>query len=323
MSNAGATVSTFAGQLAEGFLNGNGTAALFSHPMGLATDADGNVYVADSFNSAIRKIATDGTVTTVAGTGAIGLVNGSAATAKFYAPSGLVLDATGNIYVADRGNNVIRKITPAGEVTTLAGNGIAGYANGTGAAATFNTPTGIAIDATGNLFVTDYGNNIIRKVTPAGVVTTIAGSRTAAYVEGTSTKASFNKPTGIALDATGNIYVTEALSHSIRVINADTLVTNFNGSTLGNSKVTSWLGSPNAIAIDASGNFWITDAAGRILKIDADRKFTVQAGVSGTTGSANGVGAAALFNNPTGIAVSKSGSVYVADYDNNLIRKLN
>jgi sugar lactone lactonase YvrE len=311
-------VSTFAGSGTPGFTNGPLSSAQFNNPMGLATDVSGNIYIADSFNSAIRKIAIDGAVSTLAGNGAIGLVNGTAETAQFYSPSALAVDALGNIYVADRGNNAVRKITPTGLVSTLAGSGNPGYADGTGAAATFNTPTGIAVDANGNVYVADYGNNIIRKITPAGVVTTIAGSRTVGYVNGVGTAASFNKPTGIALDANGNIYVAEPLNHAIRKIDANTLVTTFTGGPAA----TSWLGNPNALSIDATGNFWISDANGRILKISTARKLTVLAGTSGTTGATNGAGNSALFNNPTGLATS-AGNVYIADYGNNIIRKVN
>nr|WP_294946646.1 hypothetical protein [uncultured Mucilaginibacter sp.] len=311
-------VSAFAGNGTPGFTNGPLASAQFNNPMGLATDVAGNIYIADSFNSAIRKIAVDGTVSTLTGNGTIGLVNGTAETARFYSPSALAVDAAGNIYVADRGNNAVRKITPTGLVSTLAGNGNPGYADGTGATATFNTPIGIAVDANGNVYVADYGNNLVRKITPAGVVTTIAGSRTVGYVNGVGIAANFNKPTGIALDANGNIYVAEPLNHAIRKIDANMLVTTFTGGPAA----TSWLGNPNALSIDAAGNFWISDASGRILKISAGKKLTVLAGTSGTTGATNGAGNNALFNNPTGIAAS-AGNVYVADYGNNVIRKVN
>lgn len=316
-------VSTFAGATAGGFLDGMGTAALFQDPMGIATDVAGNVYVADSYNSAIRKITTDGKVTTLAGNGNLGLVDGNAETAQFYSPSGLAVDAAGNVYVADRGNNAIRKVTPTGTVTTLAGSGDAGYADGTGAAATFNTPRGVAVDANGNVYVADYGNNLIRKITAAGVVTTIAGSRTTGYANGTGTATNFNKPTGIALDATGNIYVAEPLNNDIRKIDADMLVTTFAGGSTSGTAISALLGAPNSLSIDGSGNFWICDGNRRIVKIGADKKLIVMAGVSGGSGSTDGAGTVAVFNGPTGIAAGTGGNVYVADFGNNLIRRIN
>lgn len=317
-SNVYKTVSTLAGSLTTGFVNGTGTAALFNSPMGMATDAAGNIYVSDSFNSAIRKITPAGIVTTVAGTGELGYLDGTAATAKFYSPSGLAIDASGNILVADRGNNMIRKITPAGVVSTFAGSGNAGYADGTGTAATFNTPSGVAFDAAGNLYVADYGNNLIRKITAAGVVTTVAGSRAVGYANGLGTAANFNKPGSIALDAAGNIYVTEQNNNAIRKISTDYTVTTFAG---GPAAIT-LVGSPSAISIDATGNMFIADYDGRILKISAGKILTVLAGRSGTKGSTDGAGGSASFNNPQGIASDASGNVYVADFGNNLIRKV-
>jgi sugar lactone lactonase YvrE len=318
-SNAYKAVSTLAGNLTPGFVNGTSTAAMFNSPMGMATDAAGNVYVSDSYNSAIRKITPAGVVTTIAGIGQLGYLDGPAATAKFYSPSGLAIDANGNIFVADRGNNMIRKITPAGVVSTFAGSGNAGYTDGTGTAATFNTPSGVAVDASGNLYVADYGNNLIRKITSAGVVTTVAGNRVVGYANGQGIAAIFNKPTSIAIDAAGNIYVTEPYNNAIRKISADYMVTTL----AGGPSATTLVGSPIAINIDATGNMFIADFNGRILKISAGKILTVLAGKSGTTGSTDGDGNNALFNKPQGITSGASGNIYIADFGNNLIRKVN
>jgi sugar lactone lactonase YvrE len=312
------TVSTFAGS-SEGFENGTGTAALFNRPTAVATDAAGNVYVSDSFNSVIRKITPDGVSSTLAGSGTFGYADGPAATAQFYVPSGLAVDAAGNVFVADLGNNMIRKISPTGVVSTFAGNGSAGYSDGTGTSSTFNAPTGVALDAAGNLYVTDSGNSLIRQITPAGAVTTVVGNRLAAFANGIGTAASLNKPSGIAFDAAGNMYVTEPLNKAIRKIAKDYTVTTFTG---GLDSVSLAIGKPQAINIDANNNIYIADGNGRILKINKDKILTVLAGKTGGTGSTDGDGSTALFNSPQGVASDTQGNVYIADYNNNRIRKI-
>lgn len=318
-ASTGGTVSTLAGNGGSDFIDGLGSAAFFDSPQGITVGAaDGNIYVADSFNSAIRKVTTAGDVVTYSGNGEIGYVDGPIATAQFYAPQSLVTDASGNTYVADYGNNNIRKITPDGVVSTFAGSGDAGYADGTGTKATFNSPRGLAIDGSGNIFVADLGNNLIRKITPAGIVTTFAGSRGASYLDNAvPTSATFNKPNGIAIDANNNIYVAEALNHAIRKITPAGVVTTFAG---GNKQI-ALLGGPSAIVFDKSGNLFVADQNGRILEITAAKVLKVIAG-NGTAGFAEGVGAAGIFNSPQGIAVDASNNVYVADYYNNRIRKI-
>jgi sugar lactone lactonase YvrE len=289
--------------------------ALFNHPGGLATDGAGNVYVADSYNNIIRKITAAGDVSTVAGNGTVGYINGPSASAEFYAPAGLAID----IYVADMGNNIIRKISAAGVVSTFAGTGNPGYANGAGTAAQFKSPAGLAIDNNGNLYVADNGNNAVRKITPAGVVTTVAGNGTAGYINAQGTSAYLNKPTGIAIDGAGNLYVAEPDSKVIRKINTDNRVTTFIG---GPGSVALAIGKPQDIHIDAQNNFYITDGTGRVFKIDAAKNLKVLAGKSGTTGQADGNGSVALFNYPGAITTDNEGNVFIADVNNNKIRKI-
>ncbi len=185
---------------------------------GIAVDGSGNIYVADATNSLIRKITATGIVSTFAGTGFQGSVNGTGTQASFNTPEGLTIDGSGNLYVADSGNNLIRMITPAGVVTTLAGNGASGSADGPESSASFNSPVGIAFDAAGNLYVTDALNNSIRKITQNGIVSTIAGSRPRGSADGVGAVASFFGPTGIGADSKGDLFIADSYNNLIRKV---------------------------------------------------------------------------------------------------------
>ena len=319
------TVTTFAGDGTGGYLDGNGTGAEFSNPQGLAMDVAGNIYISDSFNNRIRKIATDGTVTTIAGNGTAGYVDSAdGASAEFYAPAGLTVDGQGNIYVADYGNNVIRKITAAGAVSTYAGNGVAAYVDGAAVnVAAFSGPSGVALDAQGNLYVADRNNNMIRKITAAGVVSRIAGITTAGYVNTTvdvsnSVYGAFKKPVGVVVDAQGNIYVADGGNSAIRQITPAGVITTIAGGP-GQSAL---IGDAAALCIDGSGDLFISDAAGRIIELTSTRTLYYLAGTSAVFGYADGSGTDAKFNSPRGIAVNTAGDIYVADQNNNRIRKV-
>lgn len=317
-------VTTFAGSATGGYGDGVGAGALFSNPIGLASDANGNIYVSDSFNNRIRKIAPDGTVITVAGNGTAGNNDGPAANAEFYGPQGLAVDPNGNIFVADFGNNVIREITAAGVVTTVAGNGKAGYVDGAAlTSAEFNSPSAVALDKNGNLYVTDHNNNMIRKITAAGVVSTVAGTKTPGYVNGTvntttGTYASFRDPNGLVVDATGNIFVADLGNSAIREITPAGVVTTIAGGP-GQSTL---LGSPTALAMDANGNFFITDGSGRVVELTSSKILYDLAGTTNVAGFADGSGTAAQFSTPEGICITPSGNIFVADFNNNRIRKV-
>ncbi|MEY2661375.1 MAG: hypothetical protein RLZZ123_2547 [Pseudomonadota bacterium] len=211
-------VSTLVGGVASGFLDGTGTGAQFIDLRGLAIDASGNLFVADTSNQRIRKVTPTGVVSTVAGSGASGSADGVGTLASFRNPYGVAVDAAGVVYVAENTNHMIRKITPAGVVTTLAGTGVAGSANGTGTNASFTSPRGLAVDASGAVYVADYGNHLIRKITSEGVVSTLAGTGIRGSANGVGTLASFNNPTGIALDGSGHLWVADASNHMIRKI---------------------------------------------------------------------------------------------------------
>lgn len=210
-------VTTLAGG-GKGFADRSGSMAKFNHPYGVTVDRNNNLYVADSYNNRIRKITPDGKVTTVAGNGADGFIDGPREQAEFYVPIGIVVDDMDNIYVGDEGNSSIRKISPDGKVTTLAGNGKFSFSDGVGRNASFNAPGGIAMDGNGNLYVADYLNNCIRRVTPSGEVRKIAGNLRKGFADGIASEAQFHYPFGIAVDAAGVVYVGDHFNHRIRKI---------------------------------------------------------------------------------------------------------
>ena len=264
-------VSTLAGGT-QGYADGTGDEAKFNNPRGVAVDAAGNVYVADGWNHRIRKITAAGVVTTLAGS-TQGYADDMGAAAEFFGPNGVAVDAAGNVFVADEGNNCIRKITAAGMTTTLAGSGVYGYADGPGISARFAYPNGLAIDPVGNIIVVDRNNNRIRKVTAAGVVSTFAGS-THGYAEGLGAAAQFNYPTGVAVDATGAMYVADELNHRIRKIKADLASAN------SHQKVTVYPNPASSII-----NIELEDVGGAEVKIfDMNGRFLERMDIVGDRG---------------------------------------
>ncbi|PWK79668.1 sugar lactone lactonase YvrE [Mucilaginibacter oryzae] len=284
-----------------------------------------------------NPVATTGTVTTVAGSGSFGSSNGTGSAASFNYPNGLAIDASGNILVADKGNNQIRKVTPAGVVTTVSGTLLSGSSNATkiGDAASFNGPTGVVANATGDIFVADFGNHTIRKIaTTTGVVNVYAGvsgnsgNNDAVIPAKGSTPAinpRFNNPAGLALDAVGNLYVADYGNNLIRKVAIDGTISTIAGKSAGNvdgKGAAASLNGPRAIAIDAAGNLFVADANNHtIRKIDASGNVTTFAG-SGKAGNADGSGNAASFSHPSGITIDANGNLYVADAGNNLVRKI-
>lgn len=314
-----------------GSADGIGAAASFDNPSGITMDTAGNLYVAETNSHIIRKLTPAGVVTTLAGVAkSAGSADGMAGAARFFYPTGITSDAAGNLYVSDSGNSTIRKITPSGVVTTLAGMpGIVGSADGSGAAARFVRPIGIAADALGNLSVVDSGNHTVRKISLAGMVTTLAGMPGfSGSDDGTGSAARFHYPTGITMDAAGNLYVADAGNAAIRKITPEGAVTTFAGqlppygSVDGNGSAARF-NDPNGVAADAAGNVYVADTSNHtIRKVTLAGTVTTFAGTPGIAGSTDGIGAAARFNGPVGIALDSTGNLYVVEGGNNGVRKV-
>jgi len=314
-------VGTLAGSTA-GYTDDTGAAAQFNSPRGVAVDGSGNLFIADGTNHRIRKVTQAGVVTTLAGS-TQGYLDGTGAAAQFNAPSGIAIGPTGDLFVGDQGNHRIRKVTQAGVVTTLAGS-TQGYLDGTGAAAQFNSPYGIVVSPDNIVFVADPLNNRIRKVTQAGVVTTLAGS-TQGYLDGTGTAARFGALQGIALDAWGNLYIGDGPNNRIRKVTQTGVVTTVAGSTLGDTDgpvASAKFRNPRGIAVAADGTLYVVDNSNnRIRKISPDGVVSILAGTS--FGSNDGTGTTAQFASPGGITLSNDGTtLYVTDNSNNRIRKI-
>ncbi len=328
---SGGVVTTLAGTVkVVGFVDGTGTAAKFTNPVGVSVDGAGNVYVGESGDDLIRKIDSGGTVTTLAGFAGGGDANGTGSAARFNIPTGITVDGSGNLYVADEFNDLIRKITPGGAVTTLAGTpGSPGSSDGTGSAALFYSPFGIAVDGAGNVYVTDANNDTIRKITPSGAVSTLAGSTgKPGSTNGTGSAALFNDPVGIAVDGNGNVYVSEQGNFDIRMITPAGAVTTLAG-TAGAKGFQDGTGPaaqfnlPAGLAVDGNGNVYVADYTNSaIRKITPAGVVTTIAGQATAPGSADGTGTAAQFYQPTGVAVDGAGNVYVCEQTNDTVRRI-
>jgi sugar lactone lactonase YvrE len=326
------TFTTLAGpQESPGWHDGTGNEAGFNHPIGVAADKAGNVYVADFFNHTIRKITPAGVVMTLAGRAGIsGVSNGTGSAARFNSPSGLAVDGAGNLLVAEWGNHSIRRITPSGIVTTLAGAaGVYGATNGISSEARFHNPFDLAVDGAGNVYVADSGNSMIRKITPEGVVTTLAGSAGLSGADdGTGSAARFNNMSGITADAGGNVFVADTGNHTVRRITPAGVVTTLAGQP-GVTGSEDGVGgaarfnNPYDVAVDGAGKVYVADLSNHTIRVIAtDGRVTTLAGAAGEPGTMDGRGSAARFYSPAGLATDGDGNVYVSGYADHTIRKV-
>jgi len=378
MVNTSGIINTIVGNGTIGFSGDGSTAtnAMLNQPTGVAVDSSGNVYIADSWNFRVRKVAS-GNINTVAGNGLVSYSGdgGPAILAQLNGPQGIGVDKTGNLFIADTGNAVLREVPTSGEIvtiggggalvhpegvavdnagnvyvadvqahlirklgtngsfTTFAGNGTLGYSGDGGPAtnAELNAPSGVAVDAAGNVYIADYGNEVIRMVAPSGVISTVAGNGVAGYSGdgGPATQASLDSPFGVAVDPAGNLYIADSANRRIREVSPNGIINTIAGNGAagysgdGGLSFNAQIASARAIATDTFGNVFFIDGGNRIREIYAGGYITTIAG-TGTAGYSGdgGIATAAQFSDLTALTVDKSGNIYVADTANNAIRLL-
>lgn len=325
-------VSTYAGSGIKGFQDGPKEKAQLESPNGISLDKFGNLFIADSYNNAIRKVTSLGELYTLAGNGSEGYKDGFGKNALFHFPSDAYADKNGNIYVADYWNHCIRKITSYGLVTTIAGvPGKKGYKNGKAKEALFNNPIGVIVDYTDNLYVLDTKNHCIRKISNDGMVTTFAGSPTPGFVDGIGTDAKFSNPTGLCADRYGNFYVIDTDNRAVRKIYPDQRVetvldhhfTYFKDSTQGRKLQFFHSSEGGGICSGPKDIFFIADGASHtIYKVDLEKRVISVIAGTGKMGYKNGEGHLSMFANPVEITMDASNNLYVSDFGNHVVRKI-
>jgi sugar lactone lactonase YvrE len=334
MVDASGRISTVAGDGVAGITGDGGPAkaAKLSNPVAVAVSSSGDVYIADAGNHRVRRITPTGTMTTVAGDGRAGFSGdgGSAASAQLDTPMAVAVDGSGNIYIADAGNNRVRRIDAAGIIGTVAGNGTAGSMGDAGPAtqAQLRGPIGVAVDASGNLYIADEGNSRIRRVSAAGVITTLAGTGTAGFTGdgGPATLAALNRARAVAVDRTGNVYVSDTRSIRVRRIAPDGIITTVVGNGTrgfsgdGGPATAAQIRAPHGLAIDSAGNVLVADYGNnQIRRVDGRGVITRFAG-SATDGSGDGGQATqADLAHPRSVAAGPAGTFYISDWNNNRV----
>lgn len=321
---SGSGIIAYAGNGIQGDVIGFKETSEFNFPTASIFDSNGNLLVVDRGNHKIKKIDSSGNVTTIAGTGVLGSLDGPLAVATFNYPSSVVEDSQGNLFVCDQSNHKIRKIDTSGNVTTFAGTGAGGFTDGAGTVARFYYPDEIAIDTSDNIYVADFYNNRIRKITPTGIVSTVAGSGVSGDMDGIASLAKFKWPTGVCLDGNGNIFVTDYGNHKIKKIDTSANVTTIAGSVAGDengSGLTAKFKNPTISTIDSFGDIYVSDFGNnKIKKIDTFGNVTTFAG-EGALGSRDDELLLATFNQPSAVAFDSSGELFITDYGNHKIRK--
>jgi len=330
-------IITIAGNHAAGYTGDGGlaTAAELYWPTGVAFDPAGNLYIAGYYNNCIRKVNSSGIISTVAGNGTTGYTGdgGQATNAQLDLPQGVAFDAAGNMYIADYGNSRIRKVNTLGIISTIAGNGNSAYSGdgGQATAAELNGPIALTLDATGNLYIADMYNHRIRMVNTSGIISTVAGNGTGAFSGdgGPATAAEIFMPNGVVVDAFGNLYIGDTQNARVRMVNTVGIISTFagNGTSYsgdGGLAIAAGIQYPQGLAFDAAGNLYITTAGDEHIRmVNPSGIISTFAGngTNGYTGDGGPATSAELYN-PSGVACDAAGNLFIADYDNNVIREV-
>jgi NHL repeat/Secretion system C-terminal sorting domain len=332
-------IRTIAGIDSGSYFSGDGgpaTAANFHTPTGVAMDTLGNIYVADNWNHRVRKIDTFGIVSTFAGNGTLGYSgDGAQATdAKFNQPTNVTTDRSGNVYISDEFNHVIRKVNASGIVTTIVGTGMSGYTgdNGPATAAHISSIYQTSFDRSGNLYIADQVNHVIRKVDTFGIITTVAGNGTLGYSGdgGPATAANLNAPSGIVSDSIGNLFIGDRLNNAIRKVDTSGIISTIAGTGTsgytgdGGPATAALLGRPIQLAIDSNGNLLFSDSYYNVIRIINPAGMITTIAGSGAMGFGGdgGPAIAAALNYPDGLIFDRSGNLIFVDAGNNRVRKI-
>lgn len=312
-STAPARVTTLAGSGVRGSTNDQGTAARLDMPFGIVSRPDGSLLLTEATSGLVRSISPTGDVTTLAGGGPAGSVDGQGTGASFQSLAGMALDAGGNAYVAEFNGHRIRRITPDGHVTTVAGNGHPTTLDGQGTFASFYHPGGVATNAAGDIYVLEYLGQVVRRIAPTGDVTTLAGPFLNAY--------------GLATDKAGHLYVADTANHRILKVTPAGVITPFAGSGRagaqdGPASAATFV-SPTGLAVDGDGNVYVADTGNSLLRrITRTGVVSTLAGQQGVSGHADGIGANALLRQPYGVTLDAEGNLLLADTFGHRIRKI-
>lgn len=321
-------VETFSGSGQAGLTDGSALVGQLNRPHGLAVDAKGSIYVSDRGSHAIRVVAPNGSIRTLAGNGQEGNVDGVGGAARFRQPIAVAVDDSGNVYVADRDNHTVRLIDPSGKVSLVAGTGAAGSSNGPAASAQFNQPYGVALSPDHKtLYVADYLNHAIRAIDlVARRVTTLAGNGTAGFADGKGDQAQFNQPYNVKADASGRLYVPDQNNHAVRRIEPDgtvaTIAGNGQSGFADGIRAEARFNNPTGLAWASDGTLYVSDRNNhRIRAIGSTGAVSTIAG-NGTAGYEDGAGQAAQFNRPIDIVLAADGSLVVSEESNHRLRKI-